>query len=329
MQPIDLERIANLCGSNNENIRHLAKRLNVTIDHKGHIFQITGENEQLQRAEKLILKLYKESDNYLSKEHIHLNLQQTSLEELDKEENGEEAEDPRQDHSEQNGGDDENQLLTPRQNIKPKGENQRNYLKALEENNVQFAVGPAGTGKTFLAVAYAVATLSQKKVDRICLTRPVVEAGETLGFLPGSLIEKINPYLIPLYDSLFAMLGVEQTNDMIKNKTIEVSPLAYMRGRTLNNCIAILDEGQNTSREQMKMFLTRLGYNSTAIITGDLSQIDLPQSRASGMIHAIEVLKDVSGVGVSRLTTKDIARHPVVAKIINAYDKAENNSDNR
>lgn len=311
LHPVDIERIAILCGSNNENIKHLAERLNVNIDHKGHIFQISGTGVQPESAKKIILKLYKDSGSYISLEDIHLELQDSALEDLV------------QDEKSLNTERDNIKLLTPLQVVKTRGANQREYIKSVQDNNVQFAVGPAGTGKTFLAVAYAVHILKQKAVDKICLVRPAVEAGETLGFLPGTLMEKINPYLQPLYDALYSTLGIEATNDMIKNNTIEISALAYMRGRTLGNCIVILDEGQNTSREQMKMFLTRLGYNAQAIITGDLTQIDLPNKVPSGMMHAIDILQGIPGIGISKLTTKDVVRHPIVTKIIQAYDKAE------
>ncbi len=313
LQPVDIERIAILCGSNNENIRHLAKRLNVDIHHKGHMFQISGQGQQPESAKKVILNLYEETlgKNSLSLEDIHLKLQTSSLEDIMQE---------KQPVSKKNNN---SQLITPQQIIQTKGKNQREYLAAMEHNNVQFAVGPAGTGKTFLAVAYAVHILKQKQVERICLARPAVEAGETLGFLPGTLIEKINPYLQPLYDALYSTLGVDTTSDLIKNNTIEISALAYMRGRTLSNCIVILDEGQNTSREQMKMFLTRLGYNSQAVITGDLTQVDLPSKVPSGMTHAIDILQGIEGIGISRLTTKDVVRHPIVTDIIEAYDKAK------
>ncbi|MBE8182835.1 MAG: PhoH family protein [Candidatus Portiera sp.] len=313
LQPVDIERIAILCGSNNENIRHLAKRLNVDIHHKGHMFQISGQGQQPESAKKVILNLYEETlgKNSLSLEDIHLKLQTSSLEDIMQE---------KQPVSKKNNN---SQLITPQQIIQTKGKNQREYLAAMEHNNVQFAVGPAGTGKTFLAVAYAVHILKQKQVERICLARPAVEAGETLGFLPGTLIEKINPYLQPLYDALYSTLGVDTTSDLIKNNTIEISALAYMRGRTLSNCIVILDEGQNTSREQMKMFLTRLGYNSQAVITGDLTQVDLPSKVPSGMAHAIDILQGIEGIGISRLTTKDVVRHPIVTDIIEAYDKAK------
>lgn len=312
LQPVDIERIAILCGSNNENIKHLAARLSVDIHHRGHMFQISGHGLQPENAKQIILKLYNETPHKdsLSLEDIHLNLQASSLEDLMQEQNS--------------GRRESNKLITPQQVIETKGKNQREYLAAMEHNNVQFAVGPAGTGKTFLAVAYAVHLLKQKTVERICLARPAVEAGETLGFLPGTLMEKINPYLQPLYDSLYSTLGIDTTNDLIKNGTIEISALAYMRGRTLSNCIVILDEGQNTSREQMKMFLTRLGYNSKAVITGDLTQVDLPNKVVSGMAHAIGILQDIPGMGISRLTTKDVVRHPIVTDIITAYDKAEN-----
>lgn len=307
--PVDIERIATLCGSNNENLRHLAQRLNVDIHHRGNIFQISGPGQQPERAEKVILKLYSETSKgkYLSTKDIHMNLQESSLEDLTSDVSDGEHQDIK--------------LVTPRQTIYPKGQNQKKYLAELEKNDIHFTIGPAGTGKTFLAVAYAVHRLKQKKIGKIFLVRPAVEAGENLGFLPGTLLEKINPYLQPLYDALYSTLGIEATNDLIKNNVIEISALAYMRGRTLDNCLVILDEGQNTSCEQMKMFLTRLGYNSKAIITGDLTQIDLPNKVPSGMIQATNLLKNIEGIGISRLSANDVVRHSIVTKIVNAYEK--------
>ena len=329
LQPVDIERIATLCGSNNENLRHLAKRLNVDINHRGHIFQISGPGAQPERAKQIILKLYDETtkSKFISLQDVHINLQESSLDELtDKFTTNQSQRENRNGYNQgQEGAKQSTEktiiIKTPKQNITPKGRNQRAYIEAMEKNHIQFVVGPAGTGKTFLAVAYAVHLLKQKKIDKICLTRPAVEAGETLGFLPGTLIEKINPYLQPLYDALYSTLGVDSTYDFIKNNLIEISALAYMRGRTLNNCLVILDEGQNSSREQMKMFLTRLGYNSKAVITGDLTQIDLPNKVSCGMIQALDILKNIDGVGISRLNSKDVARHPLVTQIINAYDK--------
>ena len=333
LYPVDIQRIASLCGYHNENIKQLAKRLDVDINHRGHLFQISGAKSKSEQAEKLLLKLYSETEkgNYITKEDVHINLQESALEDLvaadDKEQHPQQHQGTQED-----GGNNRNQelaIITPKQTITPKGINQKKYLSSLRDNDIQFVIGPAGTGKTYLAVAYAVQILKQKSITHICLVRPAVEAGETLGFLPGTLIDKINPYLRPLYDALYATLGYDETTDLMEKNIIEVNPLAYMRGRTLDNCIVILDEGQNTSREQMKMFLTRLGYNSKAIITGDLTQIDLPSRIPSGMIQAIDMLKDIKGIGISRLTSKDVIRHPLVTKIINAYEQFQNKTSPR
>jgi len=214
-------------------------------------------------------------------------------------------------------------LRTPKGTIQPRGPNQQKYVRTVLTNDINFGVGPAGTGKTYLAVACAVEALTNDEVRRILLVRPAVEAGEKLGFLPGDLSQKVDPYLRPLYDALYEMLGFEQVAKLIERNIIEVAPLAYMRGRTLNNAFIILDESQNTTREQMKMFLTRIGFGSTAVITGDVTQVDLPKGQKSGLIHVLDVLDGVDGVGVTRFDSKDVVRHPMVQRIVEAYDKHE------
>lgn len=211
-------------------------------------------------------------------------------------------------------------IRTKKCNIKPRGNNQQLYVTAVQRNDINFGIGPAGTGKTYLAVACAVESLLKDEVERILLVRPAVEAGEKLGFLPGDLSQKVDPYLRPLYDALFEMLGFDTVGKLIERNVIEVAPLAYMRGRTLNNAFIILDESQNTTREQMKMFLTRIGFGSTAVITGDPSQIDLPRGVKSGLKHAIEVLADVEGISMTHFDAKDVVRHPLVQRIVQAYD---------
>ena len=311
LYPVDIERIASLCGSCNENINLMAKRLEVNINHRGHIFHISGSKARLEQAKNILLTLYEETKNsdYITKEDVHINLQHSAMENLT---------DPPSEVTKQNN---KISIVTPKQTINFKGDNQRKYITSLYKNDIQFVIGPAGTGKTYLAVAYAIQALKQKKILRINLVRPAVESGETLGFLPGNLVEKIDPYLRPLYDALYGLMGYEETINLINKNIIEISPLAYMRGRTLNNCIVILDEAQNSSREQMKMFLTRLGHNSKAIITGDITQIDLPLRIPSGLIQAIDILKDIKGIGISRLDARDVVRHPLLTKIINAYER--------
>ena len=213
--------------------------------------------------------------------------------------------------------------------IKPRGGNQRRYVDAIRRNDLSFGIGPAGTGKTYLAVACAVAALESRSVARILLVRPAVEAGEKLGFLPGDLAQKIDPYLRPLYDALYEMLGVERVNKYIDRNVIEVAPLAFMRGRTLNGAFIILDESQNTTIEQMKMFLTRIGFGSTAVVTGDITQIDLPRGARSGLVHVLDVLDGVDGVSFTRFGAKDVVRHPLVQRVVEAYAEAEASSGPR
>lgn len=218
-------------------------------------------------------------------------------------------------------------IRTKKGNIKPRGVSQQRYVRSIQTHDINFGVGPAGTGKTYLAVACAVESLLRDEVERILLVRPAVEAGEKLGFLPGDLSQKVDPYLRPLYDALYEMLGVETVAKLIDRNVIEVAPLAYMRGRTLNNAFIILDESQNTTREQMKMFLTRIGFNSTAVITGDTTQIDLPHRNQSGLLHVCEVLKDIEDISFLFFSSKDVVRHPLVAQIVDAYDAHTQDDD--
>jgi phosphate starvation-inducible PhoH-like protein len=215
-------------------------------------------------------------------------------------------------------------IRTPKKSIKPRGGNQLKYCNAVRRHDINFGIGPAGTGKTYLAVALAVEALESQQVSRILLVRPAVEAGEKLGFLPGDLAQKIDPYLRPLYDALYEMLGVERVNKYIERNVIEVAPLAYMRGRTLNNAFIILDESQNTTVAQMKMFLTRIGFGSTAVVTGDITQIDLPRGENSGLIHVRDVLRNIEGIKFTQFVSKDVVRHPLVQKIVDAYELFQN-----
>jgi phosphate starvation-inducible PhoH-like protein len=307
LSPADNPRLANLCGHLDEHIRMMERSFGVEINNRGAKFQIIGKAESLADTQEVIHELYVETaQTVLVPEQVHLAIRQAG---------GSDAEAP----AEQK----EITIKTKRGLVKARGENQQAYLQKVMTHDINFGIGPAGTGKTYLAVACAVEALERDFARRIVLVRPAVEAGERLGFLPGDLTQKVDPYLRPLYDALYEMLGFERVAKLIERNVIEVAPLAYMRGRTLNESFIILDEAQNTTTEQMKMFLTRLGYNSTAVITGDITQIDLPSSQKSGLRHAIEVLKDVDGIGFTFFQAKDVVRHSLVQKVILAYEKAE------
>ncbi len=307
LSPSDNPRLANLCGHLDEHLRMLERGFGVEINNRGGKFQIIGKADVLPSAQEVIHELYAETaQTILVPEQVHLAIRETGGTDSIV-------------HIEQ----DEIVIKTKRGLIKARGDNQQEYLRKAMTYDINFGVGPAGTGKTYLAVACAVEALERDFVRRILLVRPAVEAGEKLGFLPGDLSQKVDPYLRPLYDALYEMLGFERVAKLIERNVIEVAPLAYMRGRTLNESFVILDEAQNTTAEQMKMFLTRLGYNSTAMITGDITQIDLPSSVKSGLRHAIEVLKDVEGIGFTFFQAKDVVRHALVQKVIIAYEKAE------
>ncbi|MFT7414474.1 MAG: phosphate starvation-inducible PhoH-like protein [Methylophagaceae bacterium] len=307
LSPSDNPRLANLCGYLDEHLRMMERGFGIEINNRGNKFQIIGKADVLASAQDVILELYAETtQTILVPEQIHLAIRATGGADSGV-------------HIEQ----DEIVIKTKRGLIKARGDNQQEYLRKAMTYDINFGVGPAGTGKTYLAVACAVEALERDFVRRILLVRPAVEAGEKLGFLPGDLSQKVDPYLRPLYDALYEMIGFERVAKLIERNVIEVAPLAYMRGRTLNESFVILDEAQNTTAEQMKMFLTRLGYNSTAMITGDITQIDLPSSQKSGLRHAIEVLKDVEGIGFTFFQAKDVVRHALVQKVIIAYEIAE------
>ncbi len=297
----------------NQNLKTLERRLGVRIRNRGNEFQLAGPAASVNAAEALLVKLYEETANReaLENETIHLYLQESGVEALL---------DPGQ-------GEDPTLVQTRRKTIKPRGANQLAYVRAISTHDVNFGIGPAGTGKTYLAVACAVAALEHQLVGRILLVRPAVEAGEKLGFLPGDLAQKIDPYLRPLYDALYEMMGVERVHKYIERNVIEVAPLAYMRGRTLNGAFIILDEGQNTTVEQMKMFLTRIGFGSTAVITGDITQIDLPRGSRSGLVHVMGVLGEIDGISFTRFGSKDVVRHPLVQRIVEAYARHDEDSD--
>lgn len=293
----------NFCGQFDQHLRLLENRLNVDISNRANQFTVTGTPATVQTAVNLMRDLYRETaENVLNPEAIHLFLQQANLEALDKNQRS------------------DVRIRTRKGYIRPKGATQAAYIENIRRHDVNFGVGPAGTGKTWLAVACAVEALERDEVRRLILVRPAVEAGERLGFLPGDLSQKIDPYLRPMYDALFEMLGVEKVNRLIERNVIEVAPLAYMRGRTLNDSFILLDEAQNTTAEQMKMFLTRLGFGSTAVITGDITQIDLPKHQTSGLKQVLSILKDVEGVSFSWFHGRDVVRHALVQKIVEAYD---------
>lgn len=306
LEPFETKRFANLSGQFDEHFRQIEQRLGIEIRNRGGQFELLGEDDQTLAAENLLRRLYREAKNtQLSPEMVHLFLQESGLEDLGKH------------HNKQA----EVTLKTLKGIIRPRGANQQGYVKAILENDINFGIGPAGTGKTYLAVACAVEALQKEQVRRILLVRPAVEAGEKLGFLPGDLSQKIDPYLRPLYDALYEMLGFEHVSKLIERQVIEVAPLAYMRGRTLNNSFIILDESQNTTTEQMKMFLTRIGFGSTAVITGDTTQIDLPKGTRSGLMHVMDVLRDIQGISFTYFKAKDVVRHPLVQRIVEAYDR--------
>jgi len=306
LEPADNQRLANLCGQLDEHLRLIERRLGVEINNRGAQFRIIGDEESVKATAEVLKGLYQAtSEETLIPSAVHLYLQESGVEALLEEA----SEGP------------EVTLRTKRGVVKGRGPNQQNYLRNILSHDINFGIGPAGTGKTYLAVACAVEALERDQVRRIVLTRPAVEAGERLGFLPGDLSQKVDPYLRPLYDALYEMLGFERVAKLIERNVIEVAPLAYMRGRTLNDSFIILDEAQNTTVEQMKMFLTRIGFGSTAVITGDVTQIDLPRGTSSGLRQVIEVLKDVDGIAFTFFLAKDVVRHPLVQRIVGAYDR--------
>jgi phosphate starvation-inducible PhoH-like protein len=312
LEPDNIEHLANLCGQLDEHIKLIEQRLHIEIRNRGNHFQLIGDLEIVRVVAEMLQNLYKEASAgvQLTPEAVHLQLQQSGVELL-------------QNRIDQGGTDSNVSIRTKKVHIRPRGENQQQYVRAIRTRDVNFGIGPAGTGKTYLAVACAVEALEREEVSRILLVRPAVEAGEKLGFLPGDLAQKVDPYLRPLYDALYEMLGFERVTKLIERNIIEVAPLAYMRGRTLNGSFVILDESQNTTREQMKMFLTRIGFGSTAVITGDITQVDLPKHIQSGLKHAMEVLGDVEEIGFTHFSAKDVVRHPLVQHIVRAYERYE------
>ncbi len=306
--PDDIERLANMSGPFDAHLRMIELRMGVEIANRGNVFRVSGRDAaSVSRAERVLHQLYDDAASEVLDEHaIHLRL-------------GAQADDAAP-TSPSDFVPQDIAVRVKRGTVRGRGDNQQKYLHAIATHDINFGVGPAGTGKTFLAVAMAVEALNQARVQRLILVRPAVEAGEKLGFLPGDLSQKVDPYLRPLYDALYEMLGVDKVARLLEKNVIEIAPLAYMRGRTLNDAFVILDEAQNTSIEQMKMFLTRLGFGSTAVITGDMTQVDLPKHQKSGLKDAVEVLRGVDGVHFTFFESRDVVRHPLVARIVNAYE---------
>ncbi len=312
LQPEDNERLRNVCGQLDEHLRQVESRLGIEINNRGNAFRLLGEPEAIQAGAEVLQGLYRASaDEALSPARVHLYLQEAGVDaQLERA-----VEVP------------ESVIKTRRGLVRPRGPNQAQYVHKVLTHDINFGVGPAGTGKTYLAVACAVDALERDQIRRILLVRPAVEAGERLGFLPGDLAQKIDPYLRPLYDALYEMLGFERVHKLIERNVIEVAPLAYMRGRTLNEAFIMLDEAQNTTTEQMKMFLTRLGFGSTAVITGDVTQIDLPRGQQSGLRQAVEVLREVDGISFTFFNARDVVRHSLVQQVVQAYDRFDSEQD--
>lgn len=329
LEPSDSRRLANLCGLLGQHLRQIEERLGIEIRNRGSEFELIGSPTKIRAGAELLRTLYQTTEqDELTPDEVHLALQTSGIEQLmeqlDNAENQTLAGNlpaTTSDKSDDEGG--ITLIRTKKCTIKPRGLNQQRYVRAIQKNDINFGIGPAGTGKTYLAVACAVEALLKNEIERILLVRPAVEAGEKLGFLPGDLAQKVDPYLRPLYDALFEMLGFDTVGKLMERGVIEVAPLAFMRGRTLNNSFVILDESQNTTREQMKMFLTRIGFGTTAVITGDPTQIDLPRGMASGLRHALEVLDNVNGISFTNFTSKDVVRHPIVQRIVEAYEAFE------
>lgn len=309
LTPENNQQLANLCGQLSEHIRVIETYLGVTIRHRGHSFQVVGDERAIAAATIVLKQLYKDAGEKLelTPQHVHMSLQGSD-------------DDPKEEVDTKVV-----KIKTRYATVAGKNLSQSRYLCNIKNHDINFGIGPAGTGKTFLAVACAIDALLKEEVRRIVLVRPAVEAGESLGFLPGDFAQKVEPYLKPLYDALHDLMGPEWVQKQEEKNAIEIAPLAYMRGRTLNDAFIIMDEAQNTTYAQMKMFLTRLGFGSTAVVTGDITQIDLPRGKASGLMQAMKILKNVEGISFSNFSAKDAVRHRLVQRIINAYECFEDN----
>lgn len=314
--PADNQRLATLCGQFDEHLKQIEQRLNVQISNRGDQFSVQGNEPGASNARALIDHLYSLTENTtLAPEEVHLSLQESGLEAM---QHAATATPP--------GSGNNTIIKTRKSTIQCRGPRQIEYVNSIKERDLTFGIGPAGTGKTFLAVACAVEALESDQVRRLVLVRPAVEAGERLGFLPGDMMQKVDPYLRPIYDALYEFLGIERVGKLVERNVIEIAPLAYMRGRTLNHSCIIMDEAQNTTVEQMKMFLTRIGFGSKAIVTGDISQVDLPKHQLSGLKHVQGVLNGVEGLGFCEFSATDVVRHPLVQRIVAAYDEIEKDS---
>lgn len=322
--PLDNTRLSHLCGSLDEHLRNIEAAFDVSISRRNESFRIEGAKADAERAAALLQSLYDRARKPISPEAFQLSLVEALADVprgRKRATGGSTGTAGREAGAEAEEG-DEWVLRTRRADLAGRTPNQHLYLDNIRTHDITFGIGPAGTGKTFLAVACAVDALERSSVQRIILTRPAVEAGERLGFLPGDLAQKVDPYLRPLYDALYDLMGFEKVGKAFEKGSIEIAPLAFMRGRTLNHAFVILDEAQNTTREQMKMFLTRIGFGSKCVVTGDVSQIDLPRGTDSGLIDAERVLRRVNGIAMTRFTAADVVRHPLVARIVEAYDAA-------
>ncbi|MEC5385635.1 PhoH family protein [Uliginosibacterium sp. H3] len=302
LAPLDNQRLANLCGALDENIRQIEAAFDIAIARRGEHFKLRGDTAQAQRAAQALRRFYEQASEPLEVAKIQLGLiEQSNLDRNVQPVTG---------------------LLTRKGDLHGRTPRQVEYIRNVQSHDITFGIGPAGTGKTYLAVACAVDAFERQQVERIILTRPAVEAGERLGFLPGDLSQKVDPYLRPLYDALYELMGFDRVAKLFERQCIEIAPLAFMRGRTLSNAFIILDEAQNTTPEQMKMFLTRVGIGSRSVVTGDLTQIDLPRGHKSGLLEAVRILGDVRGIAFTRFLKEDVVRHPLVARIVEAYEKA-------